>query len=95
MYATKATVANKAAEVIPAIPPAEIESSSTSDALESTLPLSIGVNVDGMSLGNEEGFSRLDTEVGRNVSAAVGELLTIIVEGEELEESCEGEIEGT
>ena len=97
MYAMKATVANKAAEVIPATPPLDIEYSSPLDALESTLPLSMGVKVDGISLGNEEVFSRLGTAVGRNVSASVGELLTFVVEGEELgdEESCEGGIEGT
>jgi len=88
MNATNAAVTNSVAEVIPAIPPVDIESS-PSDALGSTSSLSMTAKDDGLSLGNDEAISILGVVVGRNVSLIDGEELGVVVS------IVEGEIDGT
>jgi hypothetical protein len=89
MTATNAAVTNRVAEVIPAIPPVEMESSPSSDALGSTSSLSMTVKVEGLSLGNDEVLSILGVEVGRNVSLIDGEELGVVMS------ILEGGIDGT
>lgn len=92
MYVTHATATNKAAEVIPIIPPVEKESS-TSAALESSPSSPMTMKVDGVSLGNDDVLSRVGTIVGCNT--LLGASLTVSLDGEELGETVTKMTDGT